>query len=455
MTEFSIKSSSIEKPETPLGLVGIGIGPANLGLAALLDPEPGLTTRFFERRPQFTWHEGTMLPEASLQVSPLKDLVTLVDPTSRFSFLNFLSEQGRLYRHLIASRSGTPREEFEQYYRWASGLMPQLEFGTGIEEVRLNGGEFVVSGTDGPVASTRTLVLGTGKEPYIPDCVVPRGDGVIHSADVMHRRPVTRGRKVVVIGGGQSGAEIVHWLLGDERMLPSSLVWSTRRDGFLPLDDSAFSNEWFFPGYVRHFTRLSARRRAELVRSQSMASDGVSSDLLDAIHAQLYRLDALRPGSCAYRLSPGQELLAVDDGPEGALRVVTRDMDTDGVVQEQADIVLLATGYHYPFPGFLEPLRDLIPLEGHGAGAGYRVRDDYSIDLDGPDGCRIFVQGAATRTHGVADANLSLMAWRNAVIANAAAGRRLYRTEGDTTTVAWSPEPATAVRHTDERTTHA
>ncbi|MFE5710103.1 lysine N(6)-hydroxylase/L-ornithine N(5)-oxygenase family protein [Streptomyces sp. NPDC056501] len=432
-------------------LVGIGIGPANLGLSALLDREPGLVARFFERRPRFAWHDGAMLPDVSLQVSPLKDLVTLVDPTSRFSFLNFLAEHGRLYRHLIASRGGTPREEFEQYYRWASDQLPHLEFDTEIREVHLRKGEFEVAGATGPLASTRTLVLGAGQEPYIPGCVVRRGKNVIHSAEIAHRRPLTRDRRVVVIGGGQSGAEVVHWLLGDKDALPASLAWSTRRDGFLPLDDSAFSNEWFFPGYVRHFTGLSAARRAELLRRQRMASDGVSAELLDAIHTQLYRLDTLRPGSCAYRLSPGQELVAVDTEDDGPVGVVTRDMDTGTVMTEQADIVILATGYRHRIPDFLEPLRDRIPLDGD----GYRVRDDYSIGFDGPDDCRIFVQGAARRTHGVADANLSLMAWRNAVIANAVTGRELYRTEGDSTTVAWSPEPAAAVRTPHERTTHA
>ncbi|WP_078908199.1 lysine N(6)-hydroxylase/L-ornithine N(5)-oxygenase family protein [Streptomyces vietnamensis] len=434
-------------------LVGIGIGPANLGLSALLDPELGLTTRFFERRSRFTWHDGAMLPEAGLQVSPLKDLVTLVDPTSRFSFLNFLAEHGRLYRHLIASRSGTPREEFEQYYRWAAGLMPQLTFGSEITEVRPDGDALVVRGVTGPLARTRNLVLGSGRAPYVPGCVTARGEGVVHSAEIMRRPPDTLGRRVVVIGGGQSGAEIVHWLLGDKDMLPSSLVWSTRRDGFLPLDDSAFSNEWYFPGYVRHFTRLSAERRAELLRRQRMTSDGVSGELLDAIHAQLYRLDALRPGSCAYRLSPGQELLAVDGAPDdGPLSVVTRDMDTDSVRRERADVVILATGYRNRIPAYLGPLRDLIPLDDTGA---FRVRPDYAIEFDGPPGCRIFVQGAAGSTHGVADANLSLMAWRNAVIANAVAGRELYRTEQDTTTVAWSREPAPYTPTPQERITHA
>ncbi|MCX4755226.1 SidA/IucD/PvdA family monooxygenase [Kitasatospora purpeofusca] len=176
------------------------------------------------------------------------------------------------------------------------------------------------------------------------------------------------------------------------------------------------------------------------MRTQRMTSDGVSADLLDAIHAQLYRLDALRTGRCAYRLSPGQELLAVDGGAGDApIDVVTRDIDTDSVHRELVDVVILATGYRNRTPAYLEPLRELIPVDEDGA---FRVREDYSIESDGPPGCRIFVQSAAGHTHGVADANLSVMAWRNAVIANAVAGRAVYNTDRDSSTVTWSQAAA-------------
>lgn len=415
-------------------LVGVGVGPANLGLCALLDPYQELATRFFERCPTFTWHDGIMLPGVRLQVSPLKDLVTLADPTSRFSFLNYLSVHGRLYRHLIASRSGTSRQEFEQYYRWAASLMRQAEFGVEVTDIRLRDGAFCVSGHRGELARTRNLVLGTGREPYVPEFIAAHGDRVMHAADMMRKRPATSGRRVMVIGGGQSGAEVVHWLLGDERDRPLSLVWSSRRDGFPPLDDSAFANEWFFPSYVRHYQQLPAGRRATLLQIQRLASDGVSTELLDQIYAQLYDLDVLKPGQSAYRLCPGQEVVAVEDQGSGPLRVLSRDVDTDTIQQELADVVILATGYRYRLPGFLAPLRELIPVDED----GYRVRQDYSIDFDGPADCRIYVQNAAMRTHGVADANLSLMAWRNAVIANAVASRELYPTARDASAIAWS-----------------
>ncbi|WP_256967364.1 lysine N(6)-hydroxylase/L-ornithine N(5)-oxygenase family protein, partial [Streptomyces caniscabiei] len=43
-------------PEAPRDLVGIGIGPANLSLAALAHPLAELDAVFYERRPGFDWH---------------------------------------------------------------------------------------------------------------------------------------------------------------------------------------------------------------------------------------------------------------------------------------------------------------------------------------------------------------------------------------------------------------
>src|SRR4051812_45468460 len=63
-------------------VVGSGLGPFNLSLAALVEPITEVKVRFFEAHGTFQWHSGMMLPGARLQVSFLKDLVTLVDPSS-------------------------------------------------------------------------------------------------------------------------------------------------------------------------------------------------------------------------------------------------------------------------------------------------------------------------------------------------------------------------------------
>jgi hypothetical protein len=47
-------------------LVGVGIGPANLSLAALLSRVPDLKDRFLDARPEFDWHPGLMLPNSTI-----------------------------------------------------------------------------------------------------------------------------------------------------------------------------------------------------------------------------------------------------------------------------------------------------------------------------------------------------------------------------------------------------
>ena len=63
-------------------VAGIGAGPFNLSVAALLAPLGQLRSAFFDKRSSFDWHPGMMLPGAKLQTSFLKDLVTAADPTS-------------------------------------------------------------------------------------------------------------------------------------------------------------------------------------------------------------------------------------------------------------------------------------------------------------------------------------------------------------------------------------
>ena len=74
-------------------IIGVGIGPFNLGLAALAAPLEDLSAIFFDQAPVFNWHPGMMLSDVTLQVPFMADLVTLADPTSPYSFLNFMNKQ--------------------------------------------------------------------------------------------------------------------------------------------------------------------------------------------------------------------------------------------------------------------------------------------------------------------------------------------------------------------------
>jgi len=107
------------KPVTA-DVIGIGAGPFNLGLAALAEPVDDLDVVLLESRDQFEWHPGMVLDEATLQVPFMADLVTMADPTSRFSYLNFLKHVGRLYPFYIRESFYPLRSEFVEYGRWVA-----------------------------------------------------------------------------------------------------------------------------------------------------------------------------------------------------------------------------------------------------------------------------------------------------------------------------------------------
>lgn len=417
--------------------IGVGAGPSNLSLAALAQPVTDLSAAFLDAKPRFQWHPGIMLPGAELQVSFMKDLVTLVDPTSRYSFLNFLVEKGRVYRSLVANGTSVSRLEFEQYYHWVAEQLPSIRWRRRVRSVALGDGVLEVHSDGGECLMTRVLVLGTGKEPVVPDFAASlRGPRLLHSSELLTVRPKVAGQRVMVVGAGQSGAEVVNHLLSEDRQLPSELVWVSSREGFLPIDDSPFSNEWFAPAYVDHFHGLPEERRRTLLPRQRLASDGVSESLLRNIYRRLYLLDMLGGGRLRHHLVPCRRVVDVRR-LAGALAVTLHDEDRGATQRCVVDTVVFCTGYRSAFPDFLEPLRDrLTDADGR-----LRVGADYSLDWDGPAGLRIYVQNFAESTHGIADPNLSLAAFRSARVLNSIATREIYRVDQAQATTDWVWEP--------------
>ena len=406
--------------ERTIDVVGVGVGPSNLSLAALLDPLEGFSARFFELAERFRWHEGLMFPEASIQVSFLKDLVTLVDPTSRFSFLSFLAAHGRLYRFIHARFPRVPRWEFAEYFRWVAESMPSIVFGRRVEHIELEDDAFRVYATGEEVRATN-LVLGTGMVPTIPSCARPHLSAtVFHASRFLEPERSFAGKSVAVVGGGQTGAEIVAHLLSGKD-LPERLAWISRRSNFLPLDESPFTNELFTPSGSDHFFTLSEEQRTSMLAEQKLASDGISLEVLEGIARRIYELE-FRDHRDVVTLCPGSAITGLERSGKG-WRVELRAHGGERRSCVDADVVILATGFHYSVPACLEALGPRIHRSRH----GYVVRPDFSLEWDGPPRLRIFVQNAARHARGIADPNLSLMAWRSATIINSLARRTVYQ----------------------------
>ena len=153
-------------------LIGVGAGPANLSLASLLTTarERGLTSitaTFFECEATVFWHSLQMFPGSLMQTEFYRDLVTPIDPTSKFSFLNYLKAQARLDQFFCSSTIYPTRREFEDYFRWVAGQIGEVIFGVEVNCVDYDATKnlFVVdAGTHGR-CETKHIVFGSGARP--------------------------------------------------------------------------------------------------------------------------------------------------------------------------------------------------------------------------------------------------------------------------------------------------
>ena len=415
-------------------LLGVGIGPFNLSLAALLSPAKDIDAKFFDGRPSFVWHAGQLMPDAEIQVSYLKDLVSLVDPTNPYSFLAFLKSQKRLYRFINSRFNHVLRMEFSQYFEWVTQQLPNLHFDENVLDVKFKRCSFVMQ-TSKRVIRGKHLSLASGLSPNVPEAAEAHlGENVYHIKDLLRRKTNFNGKRVVVVGGGQSGAEAINFILAHSGNLPESLSWVSSRDQFSPIDDSVFANEIFTPGFTSVFHALPAENKAAMVQQQTLASDGVSGSMLEQIYRRLYFLECIEKRGRIVNFLAGHKLLQMSAG-HGAYQVLLSNEKNAVKTEIGADIVILATGFRWQLPAYLDGLMDRIALDQNGQ---FIVNRDYSIEWDGPSEHRIYVQNAARHSHGVADPNLSLMAWRSATIINSIAERTVYDLDGESSAMDWN-----------------
>ena len=69
---------------------------------------------------------------------------------------------------------------------------------------------------------------------------------------------------------------------------------------------------------------------------------------------------------------------------------------------------------------------------------GPRLGRRYAANWDGPRENRVYVQNAGRASHGIADPQLALLAWRSAAILNDALGRRAFALDDDGALIEWS-----------------
>lgn len=423
------------KDITTVDIAGIGIGPFNLGLAALLDAHPGVSSLFLERKPEFRWHEGLLLPGTTLQVPFLADLVTMADPTHPLSYLNYLHHHDRLYAFYYYDNFQVPRQEYDHYCRWAAQRLAACQFGEEVCDVAYDASaqRFViqsqsVSGFKRSYFS-RHLALGIGTQPLLPRWArIDSRAPIMHSAQFGKRQAqLGECQQVTVIGSGQSAAECVLALFND--LTPArvaagaSIRWITRSPGFHPMEYSKLGQECFTPSYMEYFHSIDRERRRDIVAGQGLLYKGISFSTIGALYDLLYErsIGGRDPGLTLLSNCEVEHVEEID----GSLRIAYRHRELDQRSTVRADAIVAATGYGHVWPEWFERLKGSV-LETDAQGDCIVQADFTARRCDNGAG-KIFVQNAEIFQHGVGSPDLGIAAVRNATIVNQLLGRAQYR----------------------------
>lgn len=243
-------------PEELYDLICVGFGPASLAIAiALRDRHTTARVLFLERQAQFAWHAGMILPGSRMQISFIKDLATLRNPRSEFTFTNYLHRKNRLVAFTNLGTFLPLREEYNDYMSWCAGHFDEyVRYGQECVSVAPTGGaggrpikSWEVVSTDigtGEVSrlAARHVVIAVGGKPRIPNVFPsPLDPKIIHSSGYSTQVPKLLDDKnkaytIAVIGAGQSAAEIFNDI---HSRYPNSKTRLIIKDSALrPSDDS-------------------------------------------------------------------------------------------------------------------------------------------------------------------------------------------------------------------------
>ncbi|MEU8676968.1 SidA/IucD/PvdA family monooxygenase [Streptomyces sp. NPDC048560] len=400
-------------------ILAIGAGPANLALAVALEelsPELARQTMMVEQSEGIVWQRGLLVPWAQSQVSFLKDLATLRNPRSRFTFVNYLHESGRLDDFMSLGTFTPYRREISDYLRWVADELEHVKLHFNRRAVEItpvrdaDGGlaHWDVTFVDGTVVRARHLVAACGRDPQIPEVFrdLP-AERVVHSSEYSQRVPALSARasrRIAVIGGAQSAVEMVQAVQDD---VPGcSRVLITRGIGLTPYVTSKFTSRYYSTAASREFYDLGEEGRGLILDEMARSNySGVTPELLDGLYHQMYR-DRL-DGKEGLRILASCEIVSATESEDGVV-LALRDRITGERSELACDTVLLGTGYDQAMPAVLRRLGQSLGLAGLEVLRNYRVATG---DL-GADAATLHLQGVNEATHGIADSLLSTMANR-------------------------------------------
>jgi FAD-dependent urate hydroxylase len=316
---------------TDCDVVIVGAGPYGLSIAAHLRRRGGPSVRVFGD-PMSFWRDR--MPAGMLLRSPYV-ASNIADPNRELTLSDYRSATGRQFDAPV------PLERFVDYGRWFRGqVAPDADLRWVSRLARQNGHFELRIGDEEERLTTKQVVVAAGVSPFarIPTVFAALDrDRVSHASD--HRDlSVLAGRRVLVVGGGQSALESAALLLEHDAS-PELLVRATRI---------------FYLGRVPLLHRLGPITRL-LYAPPEVGPAGLSRLVATP---NCYRrfprrwqnswgVRAIRPAGAAW-LRPRLEGVTITTGRTAASATPAQEgveIQLDDGSRRHVDHVLLATGY--------------------------------------------------------------------------------------------------------------
>ncbi len=357
----------------------IGAGPYGLATGAHLKAK-GIHARVFGRPMEF-W--ATKMPAGMLLRSP-RAASNIADPANAYTLGDFEAA------HQIDPRNPIPLETFVDYGLWfQQKLLPELDQRQ-VAKVESIGDGFVTTLDDGSRVRSNRVVVAAGIAPFQkipPEFRTLSGDHLTHCYSGFDVHGFS-GRKVVVIGAGQSALEsaaLLHEAGADVEIIAviGALRWigmHPRLHNLGPISKMLYSKHDVGPiGISRLVASPNLVRRIPLPLRDKIRTRAVRPAGSNWLPARLKSVTIRTGRFVTESRSVGtQAHLKLDDGS------VTK-----------ADHVLLGTGYSVDISkfGFLPPplLQRVKTLDGYPA-----LRSGFESSLPGLH----FMGAAAARTYG-------------------------------------------------------
>jgi L-ornithine N5-oxygenase len=421
-------------------IAATGFGPSSLSLAVALHDfnsrsrhPDRLRFVFFERQETFGWHRGMLIDGARMQVSFLKDLVTQENPSSPFTYLNYLKAKGRLNTFINQKSFFPTRLEYHDYLEWAARFFADhVRYGSNVTAIRGVGADgdidqLVIStcrdGREVESARARNVVIATGLEPKLPVGITASAR-IHHSSnlrELVARLTGTNPSRLAVVGAGQSGAEAVDYL--HRVFVDAEICAVISRFGYSAADDTPFANSIFDPEAVDRFYDAPEPVKESILKYHANTNYSVvDPDLLAELSRRVYQEQV--QGRARLRLHNVSRLVECEERQDG-VGLVIEEMCTGRRTRLEVDHLILATGYRPVDPArILGDLQGLCRRDNRGrlvVGRDYRIRTDPRVKAG------IYLMGNVEHSHGISSSLLSNLAARSSDIVRSIIDRSAAR----------------------------